>query len=494
MIKGNIFNIEKVVINEESFINYTKHPKKNSKIFQCKKSELIGMGIYIQWHPNAEDALLNQIKDDDELVNEIINEHHYFPKKETIFEYDTEQKFSIPYFFRKIMLSNINEILLNSYNETKIVLYYYRPTDMNTVVDYDNFDLESYMTAYIYDINDIVNKLLKIASEAEEEYNKTIASNDVHMELLYNKAKEYYGEDNVFIKYNTVGIHYPILKITNSNQLSHIIKDAWVVVDYNFEINYIRSSVTFEEVLSCYSHSHVSNLVPFFSTMCLGHGDFRNLTQILSAAILNDEPISEDDVEGYMYLLDNYLHWESLEGTPYKKMELVHNALQRNCATNQMSLSFDVCMSNITQDMLEKLTLTLNENQDVQLMRDDNIKETLSLMLPKEYGLNNKIDERKLRQLINEKTLIFEESDEFEFSRKYFIKIKKLFNNKFPNRITIDFTNAIQILESLLKKEQITKPEFPEREIEGFINYFNLTFNGTNKKTHFNNICKELTA
>ena len=78
-----------------------------------------------------------------------------------------------------------------------------------------------------------------------------------------------------------------------------------------------RGKMSYKEWCSHYSHSHLGSSYNSWQTFCLGNSDI--------AMLINELKLSFDKDMWYMlfYALPNYVNWESLEGGPYKKIEIV---------------------------------------------------------------------------------------------------------------------------------------------------------------------------
>jgi len=112
-------------------------------------------------------------------------------------------------------------------------------------------------------------------------------------------------------------LHYPEIQITNSLNIKHKIIDLVVFLpirdDYfNSNIKGIRFAYTPAELNAGYAHSHMNGnngLVDF----CRGGGSpFDNLINSMQ------EGFSAAKFELFLFQLQSYLEWESVEGRPYK--------------------------------------------------------------------------------------------------------------------------------------------------------------------------------
>ncbi len=129
-----------------------------------------------------------------------------------------------------------------------------------------------------------------------------------------------------FIKENIkleVVIYYPNIEISNRDYLKHKIEDLYVKVVFPIynpmqlvELKGMRATITKNEFDKRYSHSHLPRGgYQDFSKFCLGSSEMRGYFQ--------KEFITKDKTKIYQFLftLENYLEYESIEGTPHIRME-----------------------------------------------------------------------------------------------------------------------------------------------------------------------------
>lgn len=135
-------------------------------------------------------------------------------------------------------------------------------------------------------------------------------------------GREYFS--NIFIL-----VHFPRVKITNEHDkfvyANHIY--AKICISYNgsminrFTLN--RAEYSYDHISSDYMHSHISGIplsdFTYFMSPCLGSGPIRS-----TISNLNRE--YDEDLWGLFCLeLDKYVHTESVEGGPYRRLENIHS-------------------------------------------------------------------------------------------------------------------------------------------------------------------------
>lgn len=141
------------------------------------------------------------------------------------------------------------------------------------------------------------------------------------------------------------GRHVPIFKviyeeviIENSRGRKHKIKDLFVIHYFEYREKHLRPKRMYGgrirkdilELESGYQQSHLPNLSkdsflknPFYShTFCIGSDT--DVSRMLAEFKID---MDYERYELFLYTVDSMVQWESLEGVPYVKMEVVENAL-----------------------------------------------------------------------------------------------------------------------------------------------------------------------
>ena len=136
---------------------------------------------------------------------------------------------------------------------------------------------------------------------------------------------------------------YPEFIITNSKGREHTIRDLVVIHQVGYKDGHVytkhpmggRLSKTLLEIVSNYQQSHLGsrsdwNKTPFngFGTFCVG-GD----TDVSRMIAEFEVEIDWDRYELYLFCIDSMVTWESLEGVPYIRMEVIENALNNRVTT-----------------------------------------------------------------------------------------------------------------------------------------------------------------
>jgi hypothetical protein len=151
---------------------------------------------------------------------------------------------------------------------------------------------------------------------------------DVYLKKV---ASSIFGEDKVDTEYNyyynCLTIYFPELIITNSVETLHTMYDIYIQFTFANRtdgavfgrgldnIKFARTTFTDVEVASIYQFSHVSSSDPgtYSSSFCFG-------STPLATAILRLREGKLDMLSTVLMNLENYLTWESIEGSPYRPL------------------------------------------------------------------------------------------------------------------------------------------------------------------------------
>lgn len=123
-------------------------------------------------------------------------------------------------------------------------------------------------------------------------------------------------------------IHFPELTVTNSDKEYITIRDLYVIVPFiNMRLSNLigtRISGTSNELAINYTHSHCAGYFNAdssrsFNGFCTNGLSISTYLQSPTAPLM-----TELEFEHYLYTLQKYLEWESLEGGPYRYIKNVH--------------------------------------------------------------------------------------------------------------------------------------------------------------------------
>ena len=142
-------------------------------------------------------------------------------------------------------------------------------------------------------------------------------------------------DNKVYATIKGITIYFPNVTISNSKGSKHTIKDLFVILNiyertgklYISRFEGFRTTFTYEELCSNYSHSHLSdatdsyfyykNRFPVRQEFCLGTGEISISRMDFNSSDEFDSKI----FTGLLIQLFTLVSWESIEGTPYKYID-----------------------------------------------------------------------------------------------------------------------------------------------------------------------------
>lgn len=246
-------------------------------------------------------GLINSFKENIEDQNNILNDF--------IFQIAEYKEDYLKYY--KIELSNDKE------NNNYITYTFNRRVRLNTFKSRINlfFDRSSYYKKEYnyYKINGFKHQ--------KEFIRKSMSLFDNMAEILDST----YGQDKWDTYDNSIVIHFTDFYITNGHSKNYI-KDLYVLLSFEIKskneskvsLNGIRATVSPMEYIRNYGHSHLSGGCFYKGTFCLGSGP---LNQTICTII----PDYNDDLfQLFLYQLNDYVKWESIQGGPYRRINSIY--------------------------------------------------------------------------------------------------------------------------------------------------------------------------
>jgi hypothetical protein len=177
--------------------------------------------------------------------------------------------------------------------------------------------------------------------------NSTIKKMWESLEAIYPGNWDMQNElDDELLNHYIVYIKFPEIEISNKKDNKHIIKDLYVRIKYIIVDSHVkllgldgyRGKMTFEEHSSGYSHSHLpSSSTDNFQPFCLGTSEMADLKADWATREDNFDQIL---FELFLYQLDAYVRWESLDGGPYKRMAEIRVSNSSHISRSEMQLAF----------------------------------------------------------------------------------------------------------------------------------------------------------
>jgi hypothetical protein len=207
-----------------------------------------------------------------------------------------------------------------------------------------------YKDVYIFEelgtkkvFSDNINDLYKlyfndIVNFKKRQYQNFLSNCSDSAFALYIKklAIEIFGEDNIDIqsgefddsygssKITELIVYYPEITITNSVELSHIMKDIYIRYKFYYSngykkrvlrLEFARTTFTDVEVANRYqfSHSNTGNVGRWSSSFCFGGVGLASTYNSLLGGNLKG-------ITSFLIGFEEYLKWESIEGKPYRHL------------------------------------------------------------------------------------------------------------------------------------------------------------------------------
>lgn len=149
------------------------------------------------------------------------------------------------------------------------------------------------------------------------------------LEYRETRMKQMYSLYDILNKYVNLQciIHFPIIEIKNRDNLKHTIRDLYVKLVFPLfdsvgllDIDGIRTTISKNEYTKQYAHSHLKRgSFTTWENFCTGRSE-------LGCSVTNDFFNKDKSVIlQFLFLLQSYLEYESIEGVPYIKLEVCQN-------------------------------------------------------------------------------------------------------------------------------------------------------------------------
>ncbi len=311
-----------------------------------------------------------------------------------------------------------------------------------------------------------------------DSYIPSIASNNPIIKKMWESLEAIYPGNwdmqnelrSDLLNHYIVYIKFPEIEISNKNDNKHIIKDLYVKIGYKIngsnvkltELQGYRGKMTYEEHSTKYSHSHLpSSGLDSFVPFCLGSSEMADLK--------NDWVIMENDFdqilfELFLYQLDAYVRWESLDGGPYHRMteiriqnsarvskeemvsafkKVISNKIKIPCKWDNSSLRFvfenDIIIDILTTNEIGPMTYTTPSG--IEVPPDSSARVMLHNIksLNDDYQTNSKLMFRgeKVIRIINNDGLKVEDDDNLIMRTK--TAIAEYVNKVLTNRMNLYF-------------------------------------------------------
>jgi hypothetical protein len=160
--------------------------------------------------------------------------------------------------------------------------------------------------------------IVKILKIAEKVFNESFYDFDIVTDFMNNTFR--------------ILFHYPEVELQNTMNDKVYLFDLYVSGMFTFNssimhfsrLNGIRTTFSLDEIESSYSHSHLQSSIFNMQKFCLGNGT--PLKELYSKNIEYTKTPDQQIFDywlSYLYNVENYISWESLEGGPHKYMEKI---------------------------------------------------------------------------------------------------------------------------------------------------------------------------
>ena len=218
---------------------------------------------------------------------------------------------------------------------------------------------------------------------------------ELHFEKVVEIASSVFGSDKVsFMKnsedLNELVVHFPRITIHNSKGYKHTLRDLFVRFlikedgKFKSEIQGTRTTLLINEFNVNYTHSHLSNTSSSssYQTFCLGYDSLRlSLEKVASFDI---STFDYNFFEMFLYEVNEYVRWESLEGGPYNTIQAVSNNSGRINTNPRISQSLKDELLKILLmkiDNINFLNTVIEENIEHLTVNYDELKGKINLYL-----------------------------------------------------------------------------------------------------------------
>jgi len=215
---------------------------------------------------------------------------------------------------------------------------------------------------------------------------------------LFRKSIEMIYGKNYFIDYEEddkldIHLYFEDITIKNSDNITHNIKDLFVIIRFNsnggdYELSNTlygyRTFITQNEANNHYLHSHLSDEGEF----CLGSGPLKLFMSDYGYSMTIDRE-NIDIFDEMLLMIFHYVRWESMEGTPYRYI----NRLVSQQLNNQY-----------VKINTEDISL-INKGIDVSCFEDEFIAKLFTSSTDIKLDVNKyrlKFDSEKILQYYNE--------------------------------------------------------------------------------------------
>lgn len=203
-------------------------------------------------------------------------------------------------------------------------LFYRKGINKKITSEYLDYMVKDYRPININDIIELkIDNILKASKKWGYEKFFTYISNKFINHYSINRVDSSFERGKIII-------HYPEILIKNSAEQEHLMRDIYLTIsvetDYIYLYDLKRTTFTIAEIDRQYTFSHVSGEIYGIgyrnSNFCYGRNNAVN--SIMNKMGGGRESMVKN-ITMFILLIDEYLSWESIEGSPYKYIDRVIN-------------------------------------------------------------------------------------------------------------------------------------------------------------------------
>jgi hypothetical protein len=359
------------------------------------------------------------------------------------------------------------ENIYKLYNRFKNTVSYTKTNSKAVYTDSNYLDfLKNVRLLQVSDIKDsrkdnLIKQLEKKSIEYKTDYLRRVVS-QFFIEDHYDIISNVYTIDII--------LYYPELTITNSIELSHKLKDIYILLKFNSsnlelkELSMTRTTYSSIEYNSGYMYSHVNihKLQYWTSEFCWGTDTAIKKVQ---SKLRNGKIL---DFTQFLVLFKAYLEWESIEGKPYYYISSLIDSSKNYKKVYFSALEYKIeyfisCISANLKDL--SYTYTIDElYYKIELLPEsiDKIKELLTTHFPQHcfYLVNGSSCRFEISNTVP--TINIQSQVVFKGEQKYLTIEKEEIqpNPSIPMVIHTDILEkVVEVINSLLTEYMLNKFE-----------------------------------
>jgi len=231
------------------------------------------------------------------------------------------------------------------------------------------FDFRSCIQRFLQDCSHYRKEVILFNTNRFKAEKKFIRESIVLFDSMASILDSTYGQDKWDTYNNSIVIHFTDFYITNG-QSKNYMKDLYVLLSFNMgdkqqtiDLEGIRATVSPMEFIKSYGHSHLSNGCFCKGHFCLGSGPISQTKYLLMPG-----DYTEDIFQLFLYQLNDYVKWESIQGGPYRRINSIYANTKVNYAK---SINLDHAYKQFIANKCKFEIIVNNNSVDVKLDEKD---------------------------------------------------------------------------------------------------------------------------